>query len=49
MSSFGALPINARALHFYALVAASGKCLEGVPGMGFMFLRKSVIERLALP
>ena len=47
MSSFGALPIDARALHFDALVAASGKCLEGVPGMGFVFLRKAVIERCA--
>ena len=47
MSSFGALPIDARAVHFDALVAASGKCLEGVPGMGFVFLRKAVIERYA--
>ena len=47
MSSFGALPIDAREVHFDALVAASGKCLEGVPGMGFVFLRKAVIERCA--
>ena len=43
MSSFAALPIDARELQFDALVAASGKCLEGVPGMGFVFLRKSVL------
>jgi len=47
MSSFGALPISARDMHFDALVAASGKCLEGVPGMGFVFLRKAVIEGCA--
>jgi 2-aminoethylphosphonate-pyruvate transaminase len=47
MSSFGALPIDARALRFDALVAASGKCLEGVPGMGFVFLRKAVLESCA--
>ncbi len=43
MSSFGALPINAREVQFDALVAASGKCLEGVPGMGFVFLRKAIL------
>ena len=37
MSSFGALPIDARQVPFEALIAASGKCLEGVPGMGFVF------------
>lgn len=41
MSSFGALPIDASELPFDALIAASGKCLEGVPGMGFVFARKS--------
>jgi 2-aminoethylphosphonate-pyruvate transaminase len=43
MSSFAALPIDARELRFDALIAASGKCLEGVPGMGFVFLRKDVL------
>jgi 2-aminoethylphosphonate-pyruvate transaminase len=47
MSSFGALPIDARTMRFDALVAASGKCLEGVPGMGFVFIRKAVIEGCA--
>jgi 2-aminoethylphosphonate-pyruvate transaminase len=47
MSSFGALPIDAREVKFDALVAASGKCLEGVPGMGFVFLRKAVLDACA--
>ena len=47
MSSFGALPIDARATPFDALIAASGKCVEGPPGMGFVFVRKSVLERCA--
>jgi 2-aminoethylphosphonate-pyruvate transaminase len=47
MSSFGALPIDARTLRFDALIAASGKCLEGVPGMGFVFLRKAVLDACA--
>jgi len=47
MSSFGALPIDAREIRFDALIAASGKCLEGVPGMGFVFMRKAVLEACA--
>ena len=47
MSSFGALPIDARDTTFDALVAASGKCLEGVPGMGFVFIRKTVLDAAA--
>jgi 2-aminoethylphosphonate-pyruvate transaminase len=47
MSSFGAIPIDARALRFDALIAASGKCLEGVPGMGFVISRRSALERSA--
>ncbi len=47
MSSFAALPIDAREVRFDALVAASGKCLEGVPGMGFVFLRKAILEGCA--
>jgi len=47
MSSFAALPIDARAIRFDALVAASGKCLEGVPGMGFVFIRREILEGCA--
>jgi 2-aminoethylphosphonate-pyruvate transaminase len=47
MSSFGALPIDARSIRFDALIAASGKCLEGVPGMGFVFIRKAVLASCA--
>jgi 2-aminoethylphosphonate-pyruvate transaminase len=47
MSSFGALPIDARSTRFDALIAASGKCIEGPPGMGFVLLRKSALEKCA--
>src|SRR3982751_4603249 len=47
MSSFAALPIDARTTPFDALIAASGKCVEGPPGMGFVFVRRSVLERCA--
>jgi 2-aminoethylphosphonate-pyruvate transaminase len=45
MSSYGAIPIDARTLRFDALIAASGKCLEGVPGMGFVIARRTALER----
>jgi 2-aminoethylphosphonate-pyruvate transaminase len=44
MSSFAALPVEGS---FDALVAASGKCLEGPPGMGFALIRKSALEKCA--
>src|SRR3982750_587838 len=47
MSSFAALPIDAREVRFDALVAASGKCLEGVPGMGFVFIRNDILAAAA--
>jgi len=47
MSSFAALPIDARTMPFDALIAASGKCVEGPPGMGFVFVRRSVLEQCA--
>ena len=45
MSSFGALEIDARNTPFDAVVAASGKCLEGPPGMGFVIARRGALER----
>ena len=45
MSSFGALAIDARETPFDALIAASGKCLEGPPGMAFVIARRAVLER----
>jgi 2-aminoethylphosphonate-pyruvate transaminase len=47
MSSFGAIPIDAKNVPFDALVAASGKCIEGPPGMGFVFIRRTVLEQCA--
>ena len=44
MSSFAAVEIKGE---FDALVAASGKCLEGPPGMGFALIRKSALEKCA--
>ena len=44
MSSFAALEIDARKTRFDALIAASGKCLEGVPGIGIVFIRKAILD-----
>src|SRR6202795_123141 len=44
MSSYGAIPIDARTMRFDALIAASGKCLEGVPGMGFAIARRATLQ-----
>lgn len=44
MSTFGALEIDAREVPFVAAVASSGKCLEGVPGMGFALIRRDALE-----
>jgi 2-aminoethylphosphonate-pyruvate transaminase len=47
MSSFAALEIDGRKIAFDALVAASGKCLEGPPGMGFALIRRAALEKCA--
>jgi 2-aminoethylphosphonate-pyruvate transaminase len=47
MSSFSAIDIDVRTVPFDALIAASGKCLEGVPGMGFTIVRQSKLETSA--
>jgi 2-aminoethylphosphonate-pyruvate transaminase len=47
MSSYAAIPIDAHSLRYDALIAASGKCLEGVPGMGFVIARRAALERSA--
>src|SRR5471032_1715878 len=43
MSAFGALEIDARKVHYDALAASSNKCLEGVPGLGFVVCRKEAL------
>jgi 2-aminoethylphosphonate-pyruvate transaminase len=45
MSSFGAIEIDARKTPLDAVIGASGKCLEGVPGMGFVLVRRTLLEK----
>ena len=43
MSSFGALDLNISKLKCTAIVASSNKCLEGVPGVGFAIIDRTVL------
>jgi 2-aminoethylphosphonate-pyruvate transaminase len=45
MSAFGALPVDANSVTFDALAASSNKCIEGVPGLGFVLSRISALEQ----
>ena len=45
MSAFGALELDARKVTFDAVAASSNKCIEGVPGLGFVICRKSVLAK----
>ncbi|MGH6962784.1 MAG: 2-aminoethylphosphonate--pyruvate transaminase [Dongiaceae bacterium] len=44
MSAFGALPLDARTIAFDAVAASSNKCIEGVPGVGFVIARQAALE-----
>ena len=44
MSAFGALPLSSKNLTFEAVAASSNKCIQGVPGVGFVLCKKIIIE-----
>jgi 2-aminoethylphosphonate-pyruvate transaminase len=43
MSAFGALPLDASRTPFDAVAASSNKCIEGVPGLGFVVCRREAL------
>jgi 2-aminoethylphosphonate-pyruvate transaminase len=43
MSAFGALPLDATTTAFDAVAASSNKCIEGVPGLGFVLARETAL------
>src|SRR4051812_44278707 len=45
MSAFGAIPLDVTPTPFDAVAASSNKCIEGVPGLGFVICRKTVLEK----
>jgi 2-aminoethylphosphonate-pyruvate transaminase len=47
MSAFGALPLDASVIKPDAIAASSNKCIEGVPGLGFVLARKTALEKTA--
>lgn len=45
MSAFGAIDLNVMEIEYVAMVSSANKCIEGVPGFGFIIARK---DELAL-
>lgn len=44
MSTFGAVPVTVKDIAFDVLVSSANKCIEGIPGFGFVIIRRSVLE-----
>ena len=43
MSAFGALPLDVRSVSCDAVAASSNKCIEGLPGLGFVLAREAAL------
>jgi 2-aminoethylphosphonate-pyruvate transaminase len=46
MSSFGAIPVNLSAARIDFLISSANKCIEGVPGFGFILARRDRIREV---
>nr|WP_292838844.1 2-aminoethylphosphonate--pyruvate transaminase [Mesorhizobium sp.] len=44
MSAFGAVPLDVNDIGYEAMVSSANKCIEGVPGFGFVIAKKSSLE-----
>ncbi|MEE9314860.1 MAG: 2-aminoethylphosphonate--pyruvate transaminase [Rhizobiaceae bacterium] len=44
MSAFGAIPLEVSDVRYEAMVSSANKCIEGVPGFGFIMARKTELE-----
>ena len=44
MSAFGAIDLKPSEVRYEAMVSSANKCIEGVPGFGFIIARKSELE-----
>lgn len=44
MSAFGAIPLEASQIRYEAMVSSANKCIEGVPGFGFVIAKKLELE-----
>ena len=47
MSSFGGIPIEMEKLRIGYLISSSNKCIQGVPGFGFVIAQRSLLEKCA--
>ncbi|WCD81318.1 2-aminoethylphosphonate--pyruvate transaminase [Pseudomonas sp. TUM22785] len=47
MSSFGAVPLTVDEVSFDVLVSSANKCIEGIPGFGFVIIRRDLLEESA--
>jgi 2-aminoethylphosphonate-pyruvate transaminase len=45
MSSFGGIPLDAALLGVDYVISSSNKCIQGVPGFGFVIARQSKLEQ----
>jgi 2-aminoethylphosphonate-pyruvate transaminase len=45
MSSFGGIPIDMEKLGIDYLISSSNKCIQGIPGFGFVIARKNLLEK----
>jgi 2-aminoethylphosphonate-pyruvate transaminase len=44
MSAFGAVPLSVKDVPFEVMVSSANKCIEGVPGFGFVIAKKQALE-----
>ena len=44
MSAFGAIPLEPGQIRYEAMVSSANKCIEGVPGFGFVIAKRAAIE-----
>ncbi len=44
MSAFGAVPLDPKKVDFEAMASSANKCIEGVPGFGFVFAKRSALQ-----
>lgn len=47
MSAFGAVPLEPATIPYEAFVSSANKCIEGVPGFGFLVARKEALAAAA--
>jgi 2-aminoethylphosphonate-pyruvate transaminase len=44
MSAFGAIALSVKEIPFECMISSANKCIEGVPGFGFIVARKTALE-----